>query len=161
MENWRCKNLVFPRQTRNMAPIVGGTFKTLLHTHTHTYSSSFKLPILTLDSSHKWVQTSWVFSCSWALHMIDWKCCFLTCKLWHPYAPQTHGTKRFVFTRKWVLSWIHEGGEGGRGPKRWWCLVCPFQQCRLLALLTYDSVRYVNDVTIPTTNNWQFPSKIF
>jgi hypothetical protein len=78
MENWRCKNLVFPRQTRNMAPIVGGTFKTLLHTHTHTYSSSFKLPILTLDSSHKWVQTSWVFSCSWALHMIDWKCVF-----WH------------------------------------------------------------------------------
>jgi hypothetical protein len=111
MENWRCKNLVFPRQTRNMAPIVGGTFKTLLHTHTHThtYSSSFKLPILTLDSSHKWVQTSWVFCCSWALHMIDWKCCFLTCKLWHPYAPQTHGTKRFVF----IL-----GNESYRGSTR-------------------------------------------
>jgi hypothetical protein len=127
MENWRCKNLVFPRHTRNMAPIVGGTFKTLLHTHTHTnIFIIIQATHLTLDSSlSQMVQTSWVFSYSWALLMIDWKCVvFLTCKLWHPYAPQSIWHERTTVCLYLEMSLIVSNREGG--PKRGgdvWCVL--------------------------------------
>jgi hypothetical protein len=146
MENRRCKTLVFPRQTRNMASIVGGTFKTLLHTHTHArthththihHQSSYPFDFELLSQM---VQSSWVFSCSWALLMIDWKCClkvlFSTCKTLTSHMHHKHVGAQTVCLYLEMSLMV--------SPKRRWCLVCPFQQCRLLALLlTHDSVRYV------------------
>jgi hypothetical protein len=156
MENWRC-NIVFPRQTTNMAPIVGGTFKTLLYTHAHTHThihhqSSYPFDFGLLSQM---VQTSWVFSVLLS-PSYDWlKVLFLTCKNSDIHMHHKHVAQTVCLYLE--LSLIEYPMREG-GPKRWWCLVCPFQQCRLLALLTHDSVRYV---TIPTANNWQFPSKTF
>lgn len=161
MESWRCKNLVFPRQTRNMAPIVGGTFKTLLHTRTHTHihhHSSYPFWLWTpLTNGFKPLE------CFLALEPFIWL--IESVVFWHASSDIHIHHKHMAQNGLSLLGNESYRGStregGGGGPKRWWCLVCPFQQCRLLALLTHDSVRYVNDVTIPTTNNWQFPSKIF
>jgi len=104
-----------------------------IHTHTHTHifiiiqANPFDFGLLS-----QMVQTSWVFSCSWTLLMIEWKCCFLD--MHHKHMAQT--VCLYLEMTRLLLVSMREGG-----PKRWWwCLVCPFQQCRLLALLTHGSV---------------------
>lgn len=132
MENWRCKNLVFPKQTRNMAPIVGGTFKTLLYTHAHTHTHIHHQSSYPFDfglSSHKWFKP---LECFGALEPFLWL--IESVVFWHANSDihmhhKARGTNMvclYLENESYSsIPWGREGGRGGvpRGGGDVWCVL--------------------------------------